>query len=145
MRINYVTIWASRVLGALDPDTSLRRTLGMGMSAPTRGWCWPRFCLDRGWEKGRSLRIIADFESSPEHHVAGRFCQVPRSWWLLSQKGDKNQGTGVGRSGEEFGEIAEQEASHRGQIDTLELDLQRPRDMLQGVLSRIQVENEECA
>ena len=37
-----------------------------------------------------------------------------------------------------------QEATHRGQIDKLELDLQRHRDMLQGVLSRIRVESEEC-
>ena len=38
-----------------------------------------------------------------------------------------------------------QEATHRGQIDKLEFDLQRHRDMLQGVLSRIRVESEECA
>ena len=38
-----------------------------------------------------------------------------------------------------------QEATHGGQIDKLELDLQRHRDMLQGVLSRIRVESEECA
>ena len=37
-----------------------------------------------------------------------------------------------------------QETTHRGQIDKLELDLQRHRDMLQGVLSRIRVESEEC-
>ena len=37
-----------------------------------------------------------------------------------------------------------QEATHRGQIDKLELDLQRHRDMLQGVLSRFRVESEEC-
>ena len=38
-----------------------------------------------------------------------------------------------------------QEATHRCQIDKLEFDLQRHRDMLQGVLSRIRVESEECA
>ena len=37
-----------------------------------------------------------------------------------------------------------QEATHKGQIDKLELDLQRHRDMLQGVLLRIRVESEEC-
>ena len=37
-----------------------------------------------------------------------------------------------------------QETTHRGQIDKLELDLQRHRDTLQGVLSRIRVESEEC-
>ena len=37
-----------------------------------------------------------------------------------------------------------QEKTHRGQIDKLELDVQRHRDMLQGVLSRIRVESEEC-
>ena len=37
-----------------------------------------------------------------------------------------------------------QEATHRGQIDKLELDLQRHRDLIQGVLSRIRVESEEC-
>ena len=37
-----------------------------------------------------------------------------------------------------------QEATHRDQIDKLELDLQRHRDMLQGVLSRTRVESEEC-
>ena len=37
-----------------------------------------------------------------------------------------------------------QETTHRGQIDKLELDLQRHKDMLQGVLSRIRVESEEC-
>ena len=37
-----------------------------------------------------------------------------------------------------------QETTHRGQIDRLELDLQRHKDMLQGVLSRIRVESEEC-
>ena len=37
-----------------------------------------------------------------------------------------------------------QEVAHRGQIDKLELDLQRHRDMLQEVLSRIRVESEEC-
>ena len=37
-----------------------------------------------------------------------------------------------------------QEATYRGQIDKLELDLQRHRDMLQGVLSRKRVESEEC-
>ena len=37
-----------------------------------------------------------------------------------------------------------QEATHKGQIDRLELDLQRHRDMPQGVLSRIRVESEEC-
>ena len=36
------------------------------------------------------------------------------------------------------------ETTHRGQIDKLELDLQRHRDMLQGVLSRTRVESEEC-
>ena len=36
------------------------------------------------------------------------------------------------------------ETTHRGQIDRLELDLQRHKDMLQGVLSRIRVESEEC-
>ena len=33
-----------------------------------------------------------------------------------------------------------QEATQKGQIDKLEHDLQRHRDMLQGVLSRIRVE-----
>ena len=37
-----------------------------------------------------------------------------------------------------------QETTRRGQIDKLELDLQRHRDMLQGVLSHIRVESEEC-
>ena len=37
-----------------------------------------------------------------------------------------------------------QETTHRSQIDKLELDLQRHRDMLQGVLSRIRIESEEC-
>ena len=37
-----------------------------------------------------------------------------------------------------------QETTHRGQIDKLEFDLQRHRDMLQGVLSRIRVESDEC-
>ena len=37
-----------------------------------------------------------------------------------------------------------QETTHRGQIDKLELDLQRHRDILQGVLSHIRVESEEC-
>ena len=37
-----------------------------------------------------------------------------------------------------------QETTHGGEIDKLELDLQRHRDMLQGVLSRIRVESEEC-
>ena len=37
-----------------------------------------------------------------------------------------------------------QEAAYRGQIDKLELDLQRHRDKLQGVLSRFRVESEEC-
>ena len=41
--------------------------------------------------------------------------------------------------------LRRQEASHGGQIDRLELDLQRHRDMLQGVLSRIRDESEECA
>ena len=40
--------------------------------------------------------------------------------------------------------LRSQEATHKGQIDKLELDLQRHRDMLQGVLSRIRVESEEC-
>ena len=40
--------------------------------------------------------------------------------------------------------LRSQEATHKGQIDKLELDLQRHRDMLQGVLSRIRVEGEEC-
>ena len=38
-----------------------------------------------------------------------------------------------------------QEASHKGQTDKLELDLQRHRNMLQGVLLRIREESEECA
>ena len=37
-----------------------------------------------------------------------------------------------------------QETTHRGQIDKKELDLQRHRNMLQGVLSRFRVESEEC-
>ena len=37
-----------------------------------------------------------------------------------------------------------QETTHRGSIDKLELDLQRQKDMLQGVLSRIRIETEEC-
>ena len=37
-----------------------------------------------------------------------------------------------------------QETTHWGQIDKLELDLQRHRDMLQRVLSRIRVGSEEC-
>ena len=40
--------------------------------------------------------------------------------------------------------LRSQEATHKGQLDKLELDLQRHRDMLQGVLSRIRVESEEC-
>ena len=40
--------------------------------------------------------------------------------------------------------LRSQEATHKGQIDKLELDLQRHRDMLQGVLLRIRVESEEC-
>ena len=36
--------------------------------------------------------------------------------------------------------LQSQEAAHEGQIDKLELDLQRHRDMLQGVLVRIRVE-----
>ena len=36
-----------------------------------------------------------------------------------------------------------QEASHKGQIDKLELDSQRHRDMLQGVLERIRVVDDE--
>ena len=41
--------------------------------------------------------------------------------------------------------LRSQEATQRGQIDKLELDLQRHRDVLQGVLSRIREESEECA
>ena len=41
--------------------------------------------------------------------------------------------------------LRSQEATHKGQIDKLELDLQRHRDMLQGVLLRIREESEECA
>ena len=37
-----------------------------------------------------------------------------------------------------------QEATHKGQNDKLELDLQRHREKLEGVLSRIRVESEEC-
>ena len=40
--------------------------------------------------------------------------------------------------------LRSQEATHKGQIDKLELDLQRHRDTLQGVLSRKRVESEEC-
>ena len=40
--------------------------------------------------------------------------------------------------------LRSREATHKGQIGKLELDLQRHRDMLQGVLSRIRVESEEC-
>ena len=39
--------------------------------------------------------------------------------------------------------LKSQEASHKGQIDKLELDLQRHRDMLQGVLERIRVVDDE--
>ena len=39
--------------------------------------------------------------------------------------------------------LRSQEASHKGQIDKLELDLQRHRDMLQGVLERIRVVDDE--
>ena len=39
--------------------------------------------------------------------------------------------------------LRSQEASHNGQIDKLELDLQRHRDMLQGVLERIRVVDDE--
>ena len=41
--------------------------------------------------------------------------------------------------------LRSQEATHKGQIDKLELDLQRHRDVLQGVLVRIREESEECA
>ena len=41
--------------------------------------------------------------------------------------------------------LRSQEGTHKGQIDKLELDLQRHRDMLQGVLVRIREESEECA
>ena len=40
--------------------------------------------------------------------------------------------------------LRSQEATHKGQTDKLELDLQRHRDLLQGELSRIRVEIEEC-
>ena len=40
--------------------------------------------------------------------------------------------------------LRSQEAAHKGQIDKLELDLQRHRDMLQGVVLRVRVESEEC-
>ena len=40
--------------------------------------------------------------------------------------------------------LRSQEATHKGQIDKLELDLQCHRDMLQGVLVRIREESEEC-
>ena len=39
--------------------------------------------------------------------------------------------------------LRSQEASHKGQIDKLELDLQRHRDMLQGVQERIRVVDDE--
>ena len=39
--------------------------------------------------------------------------------------------------------LRSQEASHKGQIDKLELDLQRHRDMLQGVLERIRLVDDE--
>ena len=39
--------------------------------------------------------------------------------------------------------LRSQEASHKGQIDKLELDLQRQRDMLQGVLERIRLVDDE--
>ena len=39
--------------------------------------------------------------------------------------------------------LRSQEASHKGQIDKLELDLQRHRDMLHGVLERIRVVDDE--
>ena len=39
--------------------------------------------------------------------------------------------------------LRSQEATHKGQIDKLKLDLQRHRDMLQGVLPRIRVESDE--
>ena len=39
--------------------------------------------------------------------------------------------------------LRSQEASHKGQIDKLELDLQRHRDMLQGVLERIRAVDDE--
>ena len=41
--------------------------------------------------------------------------------------------------------LRSQEATHKGQIDKLELDLRRHRDMLQGVLVPIREESEECA
>ena len=41
--------------------------------------------------------------------------------------------------------LRSQEATHKGQIDKLELDLQRHRDMLQGVLLRTREKSEECA
>ena len=41
--------------------------------------------------------------------------------------------------------LRSQETPHKGQIDKLELDLQRHRDMLQGVLLRKREEIEECA
>ena len=40
--------------------------------------------------------------------------------------------------------LRSQEATHKGQIDKLELDLQRHRDVLQGVLLRTRVDGEEC-
>ena len=40
--------------------------------------------------------------------------------------------------------LRSQDATHKGQIDKLDLDLQRHRDVLQRVLSRIQVESEGC-
>ena len=39
--------------------------------------------------------------------------------------------------------LRSQEASHKGQIDKLELDLQRHRDVLQGVLERIRLVDDE--
>ena len=67
-----------------------------------------------------------------------------RSWWLPSLRGRKPREQELADRVKSLDRLRSQEATHKGQIHKLELDLERHCNMPQGVLSRIWVESEEC-
>ena len=96
--------------------------------------------LEKKGEAGELLQALSLHQKNmtPEDFVKYQVLVAPKP------KPEKTREQELADRVKSLKRLRSQEATHKGQIDKLELDLQRHRDMLQGVLSRIRVESEEC-
>ena len=89
------------------------------------------------------MSCCAGFESSPKDYDTEDFVKY-QVLVAPKRKPGKTRKQELADRVKSLQRLRSQEATHKGHIDKLELDLLRHRDMLRGVLSRIRVESEEC-